>query len=188
MRTLPRLAASTIAISVALLLGGCVEPQPNGTPTPNPGATPIFESEEAALAAAEAAYAEYLKVADEIAHEGGSSPQGLENLVTPELLAIQVEDFLAFSATGNRQLGWTSFKTHKLQQIVDLGDGSADLTLYVCVDTSQVRFQDSSGKDVTPTGRETTVPLEVLFQATNQSDTTILVARNEPWSGPSFCS
>lgn len=187
MRTLPRLAASTIAISVALLLGGCVEPQPNGTPTPNPSVTPIFESEEAALAAAEAAYAEYVKVANLIAQEGGTNPSRLAPLVTKEWLDKEVSVFEAFATTGNRQTGSSSFRIAELQQLEDDGRGTASVVVNACSDSSGVRFLNAAGDDVTPNDRQNVVALELTFEAIKSGQVTMLLAGSAPWRDSSFC-
>ena len=49
----------TAALAVVLLLTGCSLASPEVAPTPTPSATPVFASEEEALAAAEEAYAAY---------------------------------------------------------------------------------------------------------------------------------
>ena len=56
MRAPTSIAAVALAV---LLLSGCVPQQSTDTPTPEPSSTPVFATEEEALAAATAAYAAY---------------------------------------------------------------------------------------------------------------------------------
>lgn len=186
MRTLPRLAASTIAITVALLLGGCVEPQPNGTPTPNPGATPIFESEEAALAAAEAAYAEYVRVADQIFMDGGADAERLREVATGEQLEVDLAGFTEIAELGLTSTGGTRFEKTELQQMS--GDsGPAVVVVYLCEDISRVDVTDSTGASVVSAERPNRVQYEVTFDTDSQAADRLLVSLKEPWGGSAAC-
>ncbi len=169
----------------ALLLTGCVPTAPLATSTPSPAATPVFASEEEALAAAEAAYAEYLAVEDAIAQDGGTDPERLSDFVTSEWLAKEVEVFNEFSKTGRRQVGLTEIADVVLQQLADPGDGTVDLTMYVCADFSDTRFLDASGADVTPPDRPTQATLQVTLEIREAQK--FLLAESEPWSADSVC-
>jgi hypothetical protein len=182
MRMLP-VAGLTLAL---LLLSGCLQQSPTAMPTPQPSSTPVFASDEEALAAAEAAYAEYLRVSDLVAQDGGKEPERLISLVTADWYPKEQESFARFAASGNRQVGSTSFKNFELQQATDLGAGAAEIVIYLCSDSSGTSFLDANGVNVTPSDRQTLVSLEVTFK-TSEGAAVLQLANNEPWSGDSFC-
>ena len=71
MRILPSIALAALVVS---LFSGCIPTEPLAdTPAPQPTSTPVFASEEEALAAAVEAYAGYLEMSDLIASEGGAN-------------------------------------------------------------------------------------------------------------------
>ena len=179
MRAPTSIAALALAV---LLLSGCLPQQSAVTPTPEPTSTPVFASEEEALAAATAAYAAYLAVSDQIGADGGANPERLKPLVTAEWLAKEVGAFKEFSSTGWRQSGLTTLRSSALQQFSD-----DSVTLYVCTDANETRFYDSSGADVTPAVRQTESSLEVSFAIGASADGRLLLEGNDPWAAESFC-
>ncbi|MBX3309754.1 MAG: hypothetical protein KF739_04880 [Cryobacterium sp.] len=186
---MPRPAATFAAgLAVVLLLAGCVPPDPIITPEPGPGATPVFASDEEALAAATDAYAKYLKVSDEISADGGSAPERLAPLVTPKQLVTETDAFADLSKSGSTTKGVSAFEVFQLQRYEDLGDGSASVSIYVCLDVGNVRVIDKSGVDVTPSNRVDRVPLEVDFLVKSDRPGTLLVDRSEAWTGQDFCN
>ncbi len=70
-----------------LALTGCVDGDRLPTLPPTPTSTPIFASEEEALAAAEEAYAAYLEMSNLISSEGGVEPERIAPFVTADQLA-----------------------------------------------------------------------------------------------------
>ena len=88
MRIFPRVTFA--ALAAVLLLSGCVPTSPTVTPGPLPSSTPIFATEDDALAAATAAYAAYVKISDQIFMEGGANPDRLKSVATGEQLKADV--------------------------------------------------------------------------------------------------
>jgi hypothetical protein len=181
MRTLPIAGLGL----VVLLLSGCL-PQPHtANPRPQPSSTPVFASDEDALAAAEAAYAEYLRVSDAITADGGGNPERIEPLVTPERAPAEADVFAKFASRQLHTRGATSFDTVSLQEYAEDGGGSATLALYLCIDVTEVRILDSSGSDVTP-DRTNRLPLVVELRA-KSGVPLLLVNRSDAWDGANFC-
>jgi outer membrane murein-binding lipoprotein Lpp len=181
-------AALTIAsvALVSLLLSGCVPPQPVETPSPEASVTPIFATDEEALAAATAAYAAYLTVSDQIAADGGANPERLEPFVTPDQFATASSSFAVYVEKGLRSEGASSFDSVSLTQYDESSD-VVTIDVYLCLDVSQVRAVDSAGTVVTPVDRINRLPLQIGFEAKNSLPIALTLARSEPWSGVNFC-
>lgn len=177
MRYTPLIAVPLLALSLA----GCavVQQEP-------PAATvaveeqPLFASEEEALAAAQAAYTQYLALSDQIARDGGVNPERLEGLVTNNQLKLDLDAFQAMASAGNRSSGFSSFDSFHVSS-VDIGN----FATYLCVDVSNSQLIDANGADVTPPSRASRWPLMVSF--TFDSSKKALISGSETWTGKNFC-
>jgi len=147
-------------IGALLVLTGCVGGDPLPTLPPEPTSTPIFASEEEALAAAEEAYAAYLEMSNLISSEGGVAPERIAPLVTEERLDDELRGFATVRENGLRIVGSTTFEILEIQR-VEFDDSDAEVTFYACWDASDSRVLDESGADVTPTDRIVVAVLEV---------------------------
>lgn len=181
-----RMLRSAAAVLAVLLLAGCVPGEPVITPEPDPDVTPVFASDEEALAAATEAYAKYLEVSDQITADGGANPERLEPFVTAEQWAKELEGLKEWSDSGNTSAGASTFDTVTLQQYNSGLERPDSLTVYLCVDVSAVRVVDSKGSDITPETRIDRYPLEVGFEASAPND--VLITRSESWLDASYCS
>ena len=171
-----------ILVIGVLLLAGCV-PQPAEDPVePAPSSAPVFASEEEALAAAVAAYEEYLKVSDAIAADGGANPERLKDLVTEEWYEVEVEGFASISEAGISQVGMTHSRNAVLQTYTNESPG--EVRINVCADTSETTFRDATGVDVTSQSRKTLVTVEATFSLQAAG---LLLDGNEPWAEDSLC-
>lgn len=157
-----------------LLLAGCV-PQPVDEPSePTPSTAPIFSSEEEALAAAVAAYEAYLKVSDEIMHDGGSEPERIQKVAGDPFLSVLLEGYQQMRDMGWISIGSTQMRGEELQSV----DGQI-VSLYVCEDVSAIDVQDATGASVVERGRpESTLFLATVEYGANGS----LVTSREVWS------
>ncbi len=162
-------------IALVLLLTGCIPQQPPPEPTP----TPVFASEEEALAAAEEAYAEYLAMSDLIASEGGADPERLAPYVTEDWLAHEVDTFDAMQQEGIRIAGSTSPGLLKFQDME-----STRVVVVTCYDAEEHRVLDLQGQDVTPADRISRVNLQITFQ---MEAGVLLVSGSEPWQADPSC-
>ena len=180
-----RLPAALAITLIVLVLTGCRTPDPVVTPAPESTSTPLFASDEEALAAAEEAYAAYLAVSDQILAEGGASPERAYEFMTESMQVDGVAGIKLFVDSGWHTQGSTTFDSLVLQQFTAEGSSSANLIAYACLDVSNIRIIDAAGADVTPAERQNRLPLELEFVA--ESSSIMLVERSDLWSGDDFC-
>ena len=149
-----------LAISIAsLTLVGCSTSAPKAVPTSSAvEQAPAFASDEEALAAAQAAYAEYLSVSDQIARDGGANPERLKKLVSSNLFEEMKSTFNSMKNDGLHAEGVTTFDSLHLEN-----RSVSNASFYLCVDVSQNLMFNASGENVTPSNRMNRVPLVVNF-------------------------
>lgn len=176
-----RFTALIAVPAIALALAGCSAQEPVAKPsTSSEEVKPLFATDEEALAAAQAAYANYLQVSDQIARDGGANPERLVGLVSPALLEDEVLGFSQIANSGWHAIGSSSFDSIHLQN-----RSSNSIDAYLCIDHSEIRLHDSSEKDVTSAERLDRYPLVVTFQA--QADGSLILETSDSWSGQNFC-
>lgn len=175
MRLLP-----VLAISIAsLTLVGCSTTTPEAIPTSSSvEQAPAFASDEEALAAAQAAYAEYLSVSDQIARDGGANPERLRDIVSPNLYKEMESAFNSMKDDGLHSVGVTTFDSLHIEK---RDDNSA--SIYLCVDVSQNLLFNTTGENVTPSSRMNRVPLVVNFVFNGAP----IIEASEVWSGANYC-
>ena len=183
MRTAPALL---IVLAATLALVGCVPDDDPIVLDPDPSVSPIFESDEEALAAAEAAYAEYLAASDIVTTEGGNEPERLFPFLAEDYRDEAIAGYSLYSERGWRSEGSSAFDSAALQQYSDSGDGIAEVSIYLCLDVTAVRILDTSSKDVTPE-RDDRIPLEVQFKNSAQYSSELVQTGSEQWPGDDFC-
>jgi hypothetical protein len=147
---------------------------------------PLFASDEEALAAATAAYAEYLQVSDAIAVEGGADSERISSVVFEDYRESSLDDFASFADQGLRAVGMSKFDTVSLQNQTTSADGETEVVIYLCLDVSSVRILDQTGADVTPVSRNERLPLEIEVKSSSTTQD-VRVSRSDIWSGGSFC-
>jgi len=179
-----RLAALAIVVALGFGMSGCVGGDPMPTLPPTPDSTPIFASEEEALAAAEAAYAAYSEVAGQIANDGGGQPERISPYVTARQLQNELDTAAYYERNGYRVAGEPSVMSVVLQQYLEAA-GAAEITIYVCLDVTTARVFDQSGVDVTPSNRQEVGALEVVLVGRSAAE--LQVDSSELWSDSSFC-
>lgn len=171
----------------ALLLVGCMPVEPTVTPVPEPSVTPIFASDEDALAAATEAYAKYLEVSDAVRSENGRAPERISEFVTTDRLEDELESFSDFAKDGRSTVGLIAFDSVKLQRYFVEPPGVATVVMYLCLDASAIKFVDQNGNDVTTAEK----PDRQLFEVTMVSGPTkasnLVLSGSELWSNDSNC-
>ena len=183
MRTAPALLV-VLALSVALT--GCVPDDDPIVVDPEPSASPIFESDEEALAAAEEAYGAYLTASALVTSEGGTNPERVYPYLADAYREKAIEGYSLYVERGWRSEGTGVFDSATLQQYADDGAGVAEVSLYLCLDVSAIRIYDSSGLDVTPE-RDERLPLEVQFANAAEFSAELVQTGSELWPGDDFC-
>jgi hypothetical protein len=184
MRTKSRSAAVTLVLVTALAATGCTPEAPRANEKPTPTSTPLFASDEEALAAAEEAYAAYVQLTDEILSSGGLGVERLSEVSTGRQLQTDSEEIRELAALGYRTIGATHFSDMSLQEFVrDRPSGEAVVSVYVCEDVSGVDVVDANGVSVVEESRPDRVRYQVAFDS-EAPRSGLLVSIREPWSEP----
>jgi hypothetical protein len=173
-----------VATGLLLALAGCT-PTSHATSAPTPSATPVFASDAAALEAAEAAYAAYLKVSDQIANDGGKDPERIAKYVTAERLSIELRGSTSLENHGLRTTGSTTFSNASLEQST-FSVANTTIAFYACWSVADVRVLNVVGDDVTPANRVNSKTLEIVM-TTKSGRLPLVLESDEPWSASSFC-
>jgi hypothetical protein len=186
MRTILRPAAAAVVLVAALAATACT-PQPQPPSTPAPSSTPLFASDEEALAAAEAAYAAYQTTEDLVFAEGGVQGERIQAVAVRDALQAANNGFESFREKGYRASGMTSFDTVKLQDYEpNVQNGEDIVSVYMCLDFTQTDVLDASGKSVVREGRALRQPFEMRFDALPGERKLVLSSRS-PWTDSGQC-
>ncbi|GAA1939270.1 hypothetical protein [Agromyces allii] len=175
------LALVATAAALALALSACsadAEPTPSASPAPTEAA-PIFASDEEALAAAVAAYDRYLDVTQQIGEDGGANAERILEVATQDYANQEIPNYESLAQHEYRVVGRGTIDAPRLME----RSGSV-VRIYGCVGVGTTRVLDASGVDITSSERPTTIPLQLSFEAKND---TLLVADSDVWSGDDFC-
>jgi hypothetical protein len=180
------LAVCAIIAIVPLALTACAPSKPSTTRTASASSspTPAFDSDEAALKAATAAYAAYLKMSDTIAQEGGANPERIKPFATGEALATSLKSAKQFRDANAHSTGSTTFDNVKLQGTRYSGRNRVVVTFYACDDLSGVDVLDGSGKSITSPDRPDSSAFEIDVAGAGRE---LAVDGKRPWTGPGVC-
>ncbi len=185
-RTPRRLAALLLAGATLGSLAACAPADREPTSPPPVESTadePIFASDEAALAAAVAAYEEYLDVEQTIYESDVADVESIRDVTTDDYAEELIEQYGSIRQSSLRLTGRGQIDSERL--VEHSRDGStAFVSMYACSDISAVRVVDASGNDVTPERKER-VPVQLSFE--QQKGEALLVAGSTSWSGDDFC-
>lgn len=180
MRILP---GAVIASIVLLGLVGCSPTPPPIALPPSPTSSPLFATEEEALAAAEEVYGAYLRTIDAIGQGGWLDTSNLEAVATGELLEEDLRGASSSASQGLVQVGSASFSVKGVQ---DYSFSSPmRISIYACVYISGVDIRDEQGASVVAEDRPDVVPLQIVIIEVDEG--TLKVAESERWSGADFC-
>ena len=152
MRT--RVTAAALSALLVLALAGCTTPGP-ADPTPTTG----FSSEDEAFAAAEETYRAYVDAVNARRADPAAMPEPTDFLIG-DALEAEIDTQRLMHAEGLSISGDTAVTG---AQRVAWSDQSGELTLMVCLDSSDTVVRDNSGADVTPPSRPVVYALNVRF-------------------------
>ena len=184
--TSPRLPLIALVAAAALVsLAGC-SPEPAVPPAPPTApAEPLFATDAEALAAAEAAFEEYLAVTNKILMEGGEGEEKLRPLVSDEVFNAESAGFASRKEKGWKSVGGTKLMSAELQQISN-GIEEAEVITFVCLSYENVDVVDRSGESVISPDRPPFAMYEAVFRFVAPDTWTL--ERNTFWETPESCS
>jgi hypothetical protein len=182
MRTL----VGAVTVAGMLLLTGCGGGDPIPTLPPTPTATPIFASEEEALAAAEEAYAAYLEMSNLISSEGGVDPERIAPFASRDFYQSALEGFETLRGNQWRTIGASVLEGAVLQFADTTGQNQRDVVAaYVCVDVAGVDVVDANGASVVSPDRPDLQAFEVFFDI--NSEGLLVPSSRETWEPGAVC-
>ncbi|WP_010206268.1 hypothetical protein [Salinibacterium sp. PAMC 21357] len=160
---LPNLVRGSVGMLLLASLSGCTPTDAPAPPEPISTFVAPYATDEEALAAAEVAYAEYVRVSSEILNEGGVNPERLAEVVTGEFLESSIEGLKEFHDAGRTQSGASKIGASELQRYSPTGGPREIVTIYVCRNISEVGVFDSSGISIVAPERADSSTMQVTF-------------------------
>jgi hypothetical protein len=152
-----------------------------------PSSTPLFASDEEALAAAKEAYAAYQTAEDQILAEGGVDGDRIRPFAVRDALKAATDGFARYQQENYRSVGITAFEILGLQaRSLDGGDEQDVVTAYLCLDFSNSDVLDANGHSVVRADRPLRQQFEIAFDKDVESGGLVLSSR-DPWAGHDSC-
>ena len=173
----------------AVFLGGCVVQPPEPAPTPVVVAEvlPTMLTQDQAMVAADALFADYLAALDTFWQTGASDPTTMASTTSTRGLVRELELVQGLAGQGRVQVGASSFDHLALQQFSAFPDGSAVLDVTVCVDLADTTMVDT-GTGLNPkVPSPARTPLSATLVTDLDSDTGFVVDELRSWEEEDFC-
>lgn len=184
MGAMRRVVGAAAVVLGMLALSGCGTGDPIPTLPPTPSTTPVFASEEEALAAAEDAYAAYLEMSNLIGSEGGAEPERIEPYAVREFLESALSGFETLRENRWRTTGTTAIRSSLLQYAdLEAVEGETVVAAYICEDYSALDVLDESGASVVSSERPDVQAFEIFFDLVEGK---LVGSSLEPWD-PAVC-
>jgi hypothetical protein len=180
-----RAAILIVALSVPLV-AGCSAEEPPVAETPTASATPVFASEEEALAAAEEAYAAYQAAIDQVLADGGDDPGRMNQYATGDALSGALDSATQFRTEGLSAVGSVAFTLTSVQDYSPTGLDDA-VVAYACLDVSGVDVVNSDGVSVISANRPDHQPFVLRFSRKSEAEKTLMVSKRDAWDGSEVC-
>ena len=151
---------------------------------PSAEAEPLFASDEEALAAAEAAYAEYLAVSNKILENGGEGEEELRPLVSAEVFGDEAAGFGYRRENGLVSVGGTQLVETELQQVIP-GGPATEVVAFFCLSYESVDVVGPDGESVVPDDRAPFATYEGAIEFTSNSNW--VLKSNDFWEEGASC-
>lgn len=175
----------TVAIALVVMLTACTESARIPDAEPSSEGEPLFASDDEALAAATAAYEEFLATSGLILREGGVAPERLRPLVSNEVFESEAEGFQTLRENSWRSTGQSNLEATVLQQHVSGPIGQAEVVVYACVDVSTTDIVNADGVSQVDQSRSPLLGFEVLFLPNDEGR--LIIERKTLWDVESAC-
>lgn len=172
-------------VLLVLVLGACAEPVRLPPAEPAASEQPLFATDEEALAAATAAYEEYLAVSNAILRDGGQEPERLAGMVSDEVFTVENEGYLILRENEWRATGGILLSNVVLQQVIQYGDGTAEIVAYVCASVEGTDIVDAEGESQVDPSREPFLAHEVVFRFSDLDQ--FAIDEKKQWDVGSVC-
>ena len=182
-RPLRSLALPT-TLALLLALAGCSNTAEIPRADPSPSTSPLFASEDEALEAATAVYEEYLAVTGEILQDGGSEPDRIREVISDAISQSEMDALEIYRANGWTATSAPLLESAWIQQIAELSESSTEVSMYACVDYSQVDVLDGNGQSVVGDDRQ---PFQTFEASIEFEDGTAILTRNILWEQGTKC-
>jgi len=174
--------------ALVLALCGCVSNPPQVESRSEEAFVPTFASEEEAFTAAVAAYVGYLNILTTIASEDGIGMERLDIHAAPDVSAFAKGGLVTLQQEGLRTVGQQSASKTVLQSYYPQAESGVDIiSIYVCVDVSNLDLVDHAGRSVVEADRPDQTPFEASFNLIGQDPAHLVVATNTVWAGDGVC-
>ena len=189
--------AVVLFLAVGTLSGCSAAPVPVASSTVDPVAEataaptetlPVFASNVEALAAAKAAYGNYLALGDSVPSMRSESWDGYLDLTTGVEREGLIRGRELMEENGWAFTGVTRFDSMTIQSSRALPDSTWEIRAYLCLDLSSTDTVNKAGESVVKSDRPVRSPMVVVFVAPDKNSRQLLISESPIWSGSNFCS
>lgn len=180
---LPNLVRVAGGALLLALLSGCVPSETAPSPETSAAFVAPYATDEEALAAATAAYAEYLRISDLILHEAGAGAERILAVTAGDFAQISLEGYESIAAVGSYSTGTTTFDSMTLQRFSTTGGNKEIISVYLCHDVSDVDLLDINGESLVPPDRRDRVQFEASFDF-DPSTGHLSISQRSVWADP----
>ncbi|MGV8852561.1 MAG: hypothetical protein ACOH1M_08360 [Rhodoglobus sp.] len=176
---LPNLVRVSGGALLLALLSGCVPSDAATSPDPTPTFVAPYATDEEALEAAEAAYAEYVRVINVTLRTAVVDEALLSSVAVGNELDDAILVYSRIASEGKHSTADITFDQVALQRYSTDGSPTELVTIYACEDLSQAYLVDSDGNRV----KEQDVPPRIVQVSFNYSAEleTLLLSDRQPW-------
>jgi len=171
-----------------LSLTSCAPDEPVSDAKPTPTASPLFASEEDALAAARATYEGFLRTSETIVDEDGASSERIDRFATAEVAESEKRGFANLAAANERIVGEIVLEKLLLQSYRPQAPGGLGVvSVYACVNVGDTDVVDENGNSVVAADRPDKTAFEVSFDSYAPSPTKLRLSSKGVWEGGGVC-